>query len=883
MWSEERRLETLKLLLTLPLSNFELVLGKFIACLILVSTALILTAPLPITIALFAGPLDWGPVIGGYIASLFLAAAYIAIGLSISAMTGNQIVSLLFSVIICGTFTIVSSPILMHYSSIETGQILSFIGTTSRFQATTRGVVDLRDLFYYASLTCIFLALNVLNLEKIRWAKNRSNENHKRWYLLTALLIANLVVANLWFNNITWTRIDLSEGKIYTLSPTTHKILGSVKEPLLIKGYFSKKMQPLLQALIPRLKDLLSEYQSAAPDKIKVEFFDPQSDAKTEKEVLENYGITPLPFKMADRYESSIVNAYFDVVIKYGEEYKKLNWQDLVEVSTHGKELEAELRNPEYDLTSAIKKLVSNHQSSGNVFSNLEKSVTFTGYISRDDKLPSPLLKKKIELSKILETFENQSNGKFTYEIEDPGAPDSAAARQLEDKFGYVPMLQNTSNDTPFFFNMALSSENTVVQIPLEIVASASALKHSIEIGLRKFARGESKTIGIYQGQIEHSQVSGNKIDPCRMLTQRLQDEYLIQSVQLNNGYVPENIDLMLVLSPEYLKERQLFALDQFLMRGGTLVISTSPFTVTLDNGLSCSNAPPGVLLWLKSYGVEIQKSMVLDGENFPLITPTKRIVGKTEITERTMAPYPYSVDVSKQGLDGVSGITNGIKQLLFSWCSPILIDRDLNGKRTVHELLKSSENSWTSNELNIIPRYSKEQPLGFAESANKGKKTLAVAVEGKFDSFYKNRRLPAIYGGPLENDSKRDMNFVEKSPETSKLVVFASNTFSSDKVIYLMSAVLGRLSIEPINLVQNAIDWSLNDRELLSIRGHGNFVRALYPPTPGSRMLFELMNYGLALAGMATVFGCSRIILSQRNKSLRKLSNFTGGFTRDR
>ena len=79
MWAEERRAGTLEFLLTLPVKSYELVLGKVLACVALVAVAITLTFPLPVTVSLL-GPLDWGPVFGGYLATLFLAAAYTAIG-----------------------------------------------------------------------------------------------------------------------------------------------------------------------------------------------------------------------------------------------------------------------------------------------------------------------------------------------------------------------------------------------------------------------------------------------------------------------------------------------------------------------------------------------------------------------------------------------------------------------------------------------------------------------------------------------------------------------------------------------------------------------------------------------------------------------------------
>ena len=106
-WSEERRAGTIETLLTSPVPRVQLVLGKFLAGVALVALALALTFPLPVTVALL-GPLDWGPVIGGYVAALFLAAAYIAIGVYMSGRTDNPIVAWILTTMVCSVFYPVS-------------------------------------------------------------------------------------------------------------------------------------------------------------------------------------------------------------------------------------------------------------------------------------------------------------------------------------------------------------------------------------------------------------------------------------------------------------------------------------------------------------------------------------------------------------------------------------------------------------------------------------------------------------------------------------------------------------------------------------------------------------------------------------------------------
>ena len=118
----------------------------------LVAVALALTLFLPLTVSLL-GDLDWGPVIGGYLAALLLAATYAAVGLWISARTDNQIVALILSIVVCGLLYLIGSSGLTSFFGERISTILQAIGSGSRFASVERGVIDLRDLVYYLSLT----------------------------------------------------------------------------------------------------------------------------------------------------------------------------------------------------------------------------------------------------------------------------------------------------------------------------------------------------------------------------------------------------------------------------------------------------------------------------------------------------------------------------------------------------------------------------------------------------------------------------------------------------------------------------------------------------------------------------------------------------------
>ena len=112
--------------------------------------------PIPLTVSLI-GDLDWGPVWAGYLATLLLGAAYLSIGLFISARSENQIVSLISACVLCGLFYIIGAPSITHFFGNQVGEWLRLLGSGSRFDSITRGVIDISDLYYYFSIIFIFL------------------------------------------------------------------------------------------------------------------------------------------------------------------------------------------------------------------------------------------------------------------------------------------------------------------------------------------------------------------------------------------------------------------------------------------------------------------------------------------------------------------------------------------------------------------------------------------------------------------------------------------------------------------------------------------------------------------------------------------------------
>lgn len=166
-WAEERRQGTLELLLTLPVADRDVVLGKFVAGWALVAAALLGTIPLPLTVSLL-GNLDWGPVVGGYIGLLCLGGAYLAIGLVVSSLTQNQIIAFILGVIACFTLLIIGEPIVTITLPTWLVGFVQHFGLSYHFTSIGRGVLDSRDLLYYGSIIGFFLWLNLQIIQQRR-------------------------------------------------------------------------------------------------------------------------------------------------------------------------------------------------------------------------------------------------------------------------------------------------------------------------------------------------------------------------------------------------------------------------------------------------------------------------------------------------------------------------------------------------------------------------------------------------------------------------------------------------------------------------------------------------------------------------------------------
>ncbi len=338
-FSSEQDEGTLELVLTHPVKQTEVLVGKFCSSFLFVAIALSFVFPIALSINLF-GALDFGQIIAQYLSSLFLAASLISLGLYISSLLTSQVAVLLtsaaisFFLIVAGTeFITVNLPLFLV-------PIFENLSLLSHVTSMSRGVIDLRDVWYFVSFIIIFLSLSYLQLLKFKYGNRR--DYYRSYQVAISLFIGIAVLTNIISSRIPG-RIDLTRGSIYSLSSQTKKTIGQLTDIVNITFYASSRLLSQLTPIVREVKDVLRDYAISSKGNIQIVSKDPSGDSKVAQEAV-SMGVKEVQFNVVGQEEFQLKTGFIGLVISYGGNYEVIpfieNTSDL-----------------EYQLTSLISKL----------------------------------------------------------------------------------------------------------------------------------------------------------------------------------------------------------------------------------------------------------------------------------------------------------------------------------------------------------------------------------------------------------------------------------------------------------------------------------------------------------------------------------------------
>ncbi len=358
--AEERKEGTFELLLTRPLTDRQIVLGKYLACLTIVLFALLPTLVYYYSVYTLGSPvgnIDTGGVIGSYIGLFLLGAAFVGIGLFASSVSKNQIIAFTIAVFLCFFF----------YSGFDSlSQLLSLqnlslenLGITEHYQSVSRGVLDTRDLAYFIILTGIFFCLTLFVLLRQR---QKSVADKGLLGVIAFLLVVGLLSA------VTFTRFDFTKEKRFTISKISRNIMDSLKGPVRVVVYLKGDNFPSnIKRLARASRDMLSDLQAYSHNKLQFEFVDPvafikslpDDQQKAAYDSLQAKGITGQPNSVKTDNGVTQMLIFPEALINFGGKYIAVNLLQsrigLAEEEVYNNSIQ----NLEYAFSSAIKKITS--------------------------------------------------------------------------------------------------------------------------------------------------------------------------------------------------------------------------------------------------------------------------------------------------------------------------------------------------------------------------------------------------------------------------------------------------------------------------------------------------------------------------------------------
>lgn len=298
-FSDERKNGTLELLLTKPLSLFEIVLGKFSGAWVLIILTILPTFVYIHVLNNLGYPpcnIDWGSTIGAYLGLLFLITAYTSIGIFTSTLSENQIVSFILSVALCFSFYFGFDG--LSQISQNQNHFIAALGMESHYRSMSRGVLDTRDLLYFISITVLFCFATILRLKTVNL------EGHLKWRIFSKIpvVIGILFLINFGGQKV-FKRWDLTEDKRYTLSETTLSILNQINSPVFIDVFLEGKFPSEIKRLQAETKQLLEEFK-AYNSEIQFQFINPIEESENAENIIDGFfskGMPPMQVTVEDK------------------------------------------------------------------------------------------------------------------------------------------------------------------------------------------------------------------------------------------------------------------------------------------------------------------------------------------------------------------------------------------------------------------------------------------------------------------------------------------------------------------------------------------------------------------------------------------------------
>lgn len=752
MFAEEKKNGTMELLLTKPLSEMTLIWAKFLAGFTLVFISLLPTLVCYFSVYALGDPvgnIDTGSVAGSYIGLLLLGAAFVAIGLFASSITNNQIVAFILAALMSAFMHLGFESIYRMGFLGNADLFVRSLGMSYHYESISRGVIDTRDVIYFASVIALFLLATRIVLQSRKWHGWHKKKDLRRshWIELGAgiLIVVFVNVISYYF----FTRLDLTSEKRYTLSKSTKNLLKKVDEPVLYRVYLEGEFPADFKRLQNETKEMLNQFRA------------------------------------------------------------------------YNKNIEYEFVNP-------------------NNFEDQQERQVFYQKLAQKGIMPT-----QIQV--------NTGNG-VTTQVLIPAAD-----------------VIYKGNETSI---QLLQSQKYVDQSQL-LNNSIQSLEYVLSNPIRALARGQKPTVAFLRGhgELELPNMADlittlydyYNLDTARMdgninsLTGRSQDPNDSTEFYFHNKY-----DLIIIAKPtKTFSDRDLFILDQYVMYGGKLLWLIDPLDADLDSLQHAGQAiatrfPLNIDEMLFTYGVRVNPDLVMDVRCRPIPMTVGMVGEQPQIQFQPWLYFPEIVPLSPHP------IVRNLDLIKTDFVSSIdLIDNGID--KSV--LLATSEYTRVKNAPAIYDlNEAKTEPD--QRLFNHKNVPIAVLLEGKFQSMFRNRLTPEFMeltsmGYRAEGDSTRMIVLSDGDIIKNRFNYNDGTTYPLGYDFYTETMYANK------ELLLNCIDYLVGEEGSIASRSRNIKIRKLdVMKVKEDRMGYQLLNL-LLPSGLIILAGIVIIII--RRKQYRK------------
>jgi ABC-type uncharacterized transport system involved in gliding motility auxiliary subunit/ABC-type transport system involved in multi-copper enzyme maturation permease subunit len=760
LWAEERKDNTLELLLTFPMRIESIVLGKYMAGLTFLGMALAATGTIPIMLEVLGRP-DWGQILSSYLGAFLLGGFFMSVGIFISGLSRDQIVAFVLALLVSfGLFLVGTNFVAAAIDEWAPGvgyMLKDLVGVTPHYASFSKGIIEVADVVFFMVWTMIFLLLNAIHMD------GRARRSARA--IFTAALVLCLAIG-LSFNGLvrgySLGRFDVTEDKVYSVSEATKRVLGKLRVPVQVNYYVTpaSEMPTELKNLERDVVDKLEEMRVASRGKLAYKVIhmraanvlrgpEPQTKAKDkESETLEQLMLEKgvEPFSVRARRKTGVITKL--IYSSIGVAYKEKKEEIIPRVTP------ASLPELEYQLVSTVYRLTRERQPR--------------------IAMVAPLLGPQLD-PQLLERLRMM------------GRP--------------VPQPQD----------------------PYKVV--------------ERFLRHEKYQV---------TRVKFNKDDP-----------------------LPENYDLLLIIHPKRLNERQRWEVARALSKGKPVVLAVQNYTwdYRLSKGrLSVVRVDedPEINDLLKRYGVEIEDGILMDSSSAEIRihrSDLERLFGGG-----VGIRLPTHILIGSEGLNRDEPITSRLSGLFYLWGSAIRIDQKKLSKNGLKAavLATTSPRAW---QIKPKERLGREDII--PPSEGRRAYPIIVRLSGTFPDVYKGEPPP-----PWPGEQKDKKRTSQKGSEGEQEASTEKQGKSSVMIIIGGAQMFGGslLGAGGLRLLLNCVDALALSRDIVSIRGNRPISRIIADVTEAQELTWKGINYALAGVVIAAL-GFARFAWRRRKRAQYRAS----------